>query len=78
MYLTFLTVAKYARAFQSPHTQKSMGVRSGERGGCTSKTKYGNILTWNFFLVLVWRITHEVCPSSLDTPYLSRILFIFK
>jgi hypothetical protein len=50
MYLTFLTVAKYATVFQCPHTQKSLGVRSGERGGCTLKTKYGNILTWNFFL----------------------------
>ena len=49
MYLTLLTVATYARVFQCPHTQKSMGMRSGERGGCTSKTKYGNILIWNFF-----------------------------
>jgi len=47
MYLAHLTVAKYAKVFQCPHTYKSMGLRSGERGVCTSKTKYGNILTQN-------------------------------
>jgi len=41
----FFTIGtKISRIFKCPHRQKSGGLSSPERGGCTSKTVYGNVL----------------------------------
>ena len=40
---SFPIVAEYTRAFKCAHGQKSEELRSGERGGCTSKKLFANI-----------------------------------
>jgi hypothetical protein len=53
--LSFSIGAVLTGVLSVPHRQKYKGVRSGERGGCSSKTQCSWICTdMNFVLVLLW------------------------
>jgi hypothetical protein len=64
---SFSVRANYAGTFKCPHRQKSKGLMSGERGGCTSKIVCGHILILTFLSVLMWELTPEICPRILDS-----------
>jgi hypothetical protein len=61
---SFAIEAEYTRVLKCPHRWKSKGLRSGERGGCTSNVHLYELLS------LVWcgERTPEVCPSIFVTP----------
>jgi len=41
---------EHTRVYKCPHVWRWKRLKSGDRGGCTSKTVCGNTLTWTFSL----------------------------